>query len=45
VVNKIENRLGLVNGKRVLIHHDGYRGADLPVAFIFDECRRTMVNR
>jgi hypothetical protein len=45
VVNKIQNRLGLVNGNRVSIHHAQKRTWIWPVAFILDERRRRMVKR
>jgi hypothetical protein len=45
VVNKIQNRLGLVNGRAVSIHHAGHGARIWPSAFIFDERRRALVNR
>jgi hypothetical protein len=45
VVNKIQNRLGLVNGWAVSIHHTGNRARIWPPAFIFDKRRRGLVNR
>jgi hypothetical protein len=39
VVNKIQNRLGLVNGRAVSIHHDGSRARICPVAFILAKRR------
>jgi hypothetical protein len=41
----IENLLGLVNGIAVSIHHIGNRPRFCPVAFIFGENARLMVNR
>jgi hypothetical protein len=45
VNNKIQNRIGLVNGIAVSIHHDIRRAWFCPVAFIFDELGPPMVNR
>jgi len=44
-VNKIQNRLGLVNEKHFSIHHARNSGRICPAAFIFDEDTRRMVNR
>jgi hypothetical protein len=45
VVNKLQNRLGLVNGRAISIHHAGDRTRIWPPAFIFDERRWALVNR
>jgi hypothetical protein len=51
MANKVQNRIGLVNGIGVSIHHIGSRPRFHAVAFIFDErawltggvqCRRTL---
>jgi hypothetical protein len=44
VVNKIQNRLGLVNGGAVAIHHPANAAWIWPLAFIFDERRIVLVN-
>jgi hypothetical protein len=43
--NKIQNRIGLVNGIAVSIHHIVTCAWFCPVAFIFDEPGAPMVNR
>jgi hypothetical protein len=45
VVNKIQNRLGLVNGNRFSIQHARNRRRICLAAFILDEHGRRMVNR
>ncbi|WP_162240495.1 hypothetical protein [Bradyrhizobium viridifuturi] len=40
-----ENRIGLVNGSAVSIHHVGNAARFCPVAFILRERRGNMVNR
>jgi hypothetical protein len=43
--NKVQNRIGLVNGTGFLIHHTPRKRAFLRTAFIFRQCQRAMVNR
>jgi hypothetical protein len=45
VITKDQNRIGLVNGIDVSIHHADNSAWFCPVAFIFDERTGRMVNR
>jgi hypothetical protein len=44
VINTNQNLIGLVNGLAVSIHHVARWTPFCPVAFIFDECAKGMVN-
>jgi hypothetical protein len=43
-INTNQNLIGLVNGSAISIHHIVRWASFCPVAFIFDECARAMVN-